>query len=73
MPLVRGDVQDATQDVALVIKESLDGNEVLGLSAVGYTGREIAELTGMCRKTVTLRLREARAANDNEMTGKKSA
>lgn len=57
--------QDATQDISLMIKESLDGNEMLGLSVIGYTGREIAAMTGVCRKTVTLRLREARAANDN--------
>lgn len=57
--------QNATQDLSLMIKESLDGNEVLGLSVIGYNGREIAAMTGVCRKTVTLRLREARAANDN--------
>lgn len=63
----------ASQEDAVMVMQALDGdNGALAMTAVGFTGAEVAAAMGVCRKTVTSRLREVRAvlvANDNEPRG----
>lgn len=62
----------ASQEDAMMVMQALEGDAgELAMTAVGFTGKEIAAAMGVCRKTVTSRLREARAllvaANDNDV------